>query len=156
VLKRRRHPFHTVAQCGERGGTLGRRRSLVQAAGLGVKEQLGPLCSRKRPFVLFTQLKFLSERSAQVEPNARLLIPAVLLALEVVIEETLLQRHLDGQVEPLLMATGMPRHPRVQLDRAARDERLKVGQPLFTLSSSKGLVTRFSLFMTRHRVERGC
>src|SRR5450759_4948800 len=52
--------------------------------------ELGPLGARQRPTVLMADNEFLA-RMTDVELHARLLVPAVLLALEEVAEELLLQ-----------------------------------------------------------------
>src|ERR1017187_10725418 len=52
--------------------------------------ELGPLRARQRPSVLMADAEFLA-RMTNVELHPRLLVPAVLLALEEVAEELLLQ-----------------------------------------------------------------
>ena len=57
---------------------------------VGREMELGPLRARDRPIVLMADDEFLA-RMTDVELHARLLVPAVLLALEEVAEELLLQ-----------------------------------------------------------------
>src|SRR5262249_10249074 len=101
------------------------RRSRARAnQGRRVQEKPGPVGSCKRPFILFAQLELLAKWTAQVQPDARLLVPSVLLTLEEVIEEALLQCHAVSHVEPFLMAARMSLQP--FLPRARLGEGLKI------------------------------
>src|SRR3974390_2939301 len=80
---------------------------------LGLKENPGPFCSGKRPGVLLAQLKLFAEGTTQIEPDPWLAIPAILFALEVIIEKALLQRHAEGKIEPLFVPTRRGLEPLV-------------------------------------------
>src|ERR1035437_5742272 len=92
--------------------------------------ELGPLRARQRPSILVADDEFLA-RMTNVELHPRLLVPAVLLALEEVAEELLLQSNaIVGVImRPMLDAVYFEpflfrRRPDEALEIAARMQRL--------------------------------
>src|SRR3546814_9875753 len=73
--------------------------------------KLRPLRAPQRPFALLAQLDLVGKGATQVEPDARLALPAVPLALQVMVEEALLKLHAVIEVEPFLVAAGMAVEP---------------------------------------------
>ena len=76
-----------------------------------VEVELRPLRALERPLVLLAQFHLVGERTAQVQPHAGFLLPAVLLAFQVVVEEALLEFHAVFEVEPLLVPARMAFEP---------------------------------------------
>src|SRR3546814_9979597 len=74
--------------------------------------KLRPLRAPQRPFALLAQLDLVGKGATQVEPDARLALPAVPPALQVMVEEALLKLHAVIEVEPFLVAAGMAVEPR--------------------------------------------
>ena len=77
--------------------------------------------------MLLAQFHLVGERTPEVEPHARFLLPAVLLALEIIVKEALLKIHPVFEIEPLLVPARMRFEPfllgrrlRVGLEVSAR------------------------------------
>ncbi len=70
-----------------------------------------PLGALEGPFVLLAQFHLVREGTPDVEPYPRLLLPAVALSLEIVVEEAFLQLHPVFEIEPLLVSAGVRLEP---------------------------------------------
>ena len=90
LLQRRRRKNHAVAHRFVGDGFVRRHRGERQAPAFRIQIKIRPLRARNRPFVLRALDKFFAGM-AHLQQHFRLLVPAVLFALQKVVEKTLLQ-----------------------------------------------------------------